>query len=317
MQITWFLARRFSAMIAVMFLVSVGIFSLIHLSPGNPIDILLGPVPRTPETVATLNERYHLDEPLYIQYWIWLTNALQGDFGTSIRTSLPVSQEIADRLPTTLALGIYAFIITVVGGATLGVLAGLRQGTNIDRVAVITAVAGMSIPSFVVGVLFLYLFAIVMPWFPTSGSGQGFIGSLWHLTLPSLSLALICGAYITRHVRAAYGRILGEDYLVFARARGVPSMRIFVTYLTKNAMIPIVTISGIVLSMLITGAVLIEVTFSISGIGQLLVQSARYQDIPMLQAVALFMATMVMLINLTTDLLYSFIDPRIRLGDGS
>lgn len=309
-----YLARRVGGVLILLILVSIGIFSLLYISPGNPIDVLLGPVPRSPETIAILTSRYHLDASFFDQYWIWLTRAVTGDFGTSIQTSLPVIDEINIRYPTTVFLGVYAFILTVVIGAGLGVVSALRRGTNIDRFAVVTAIAGMSVPSFVIGVLLLFLFAITLPWFPASGGGTGFAGMLWHLTLPALALAIGCAAYIARHVRAAFIRILDEDYVVFARARGLSSRRIFFTYLGRNALIPIITISGIILGYLIVGSVLIEVTFSISGIGQLLVRSANAKDIPMLQAVALLMAAVVMLMNLLTDVIYMFVDPRVRVG---
>lgn len=297
-----------------LFGVSIAVFLLLHLSPGDPIDLLLGPVPRTAETVAVLTERHNLDAPLVEQYWTWLTGAVTGDFGNSIQTTLPVTDELAARFSTTAILGIYAFVLTIIIGSITGVIAALRRGRTLDRTVVVLAVAGMSMPSFVVGVVMLFLFAVIIPWFPASGAGTGLADSIYHLTLPAISLAIVCAAYITRHVRAAFIRVLDEDYVVFARARGLSTSRIFFRYLGRNALIPIVTIGGILFGSLVVGSVLIEVTFSIPGIGQLLVQSANTKDIPMIQGVSLLMAAIVMLVNLVTDVAYRVIDPRVRVG---
>lgn len=289
------------------------IYSLLYLAPGSPVDILLGNQPRTPETVRLLNEKYHLDQPFLTQYWIWAQGALQLDFGTSILTTLPVSEEIGSRLPVSIFLGIYAYILTMIGGVGLGVLSALRRKTVVDRGIVGASVIALSTPAFVSGVFLLFLFAITVQLFPATGIGEDFVGRLWHLTLPAVALALTVSAFVLKHTRAAVLAVIDQDYVTFARARGLSPIRIMSTYVLRNALIPIVTISGLVLGSLITGAFLVEVTFSVPGIGQLLVDAAVNKDLPLIQGVAMIIAVVIILANLLADLLYMAIDPRIRV----
>lgn len=308
-----FLARRTGALLITLAILSFLIYSLLYLAPGNPVDILLGNQPRTPETVRLLNEKYHLDQPFLTQYWIWAQGALQMDFGTSILTTLPVSEEIGSRLPVSIFLGIYAYILTMIGGVGLGVLSALRRKTVIDRGIVGASVIALSTPAFVSGVFLLFLFAITVQLFPATGIGEDFLGRVWHLTLPAVALALTVAAFVLKHTRAAVLAVIDQDYVTFARARGLSPVRIMGTYVLRNALIPIVTISGLVLGSLITGAFLVEVTFSVPGIGKLLVDAAVNKDLPMIQGVALVIAVVIILANLLADLLYMAIDPRIRV----
>jgi peptide/nickel transport system permease protein len=278
------------------------------------VDTLLGLTPRTPETVATLKHEYHLDKPFLTQYWIWAREAAQFRFGNSLRTTIPVSDTLKSRLPTSLFLGGYAFVLTMVFGVLLGALAAVKRRRLADRGIVAGAIIGLSTPAFVSGILLLWLLAIEVRWFPSFGLGSGFFDELWHLTLPSLALAIISTAFVLKHARAAMITVLDQDYVTFARARGLSSQRVFFLYAVRNALIPVVTISGIILAFLITGAVLVEVTFSISGIGQLLVQAATTKDLPLLQGVVLVVAVVIMVANLLVDLAYAAVDPRIRLG---
>ncbi|NYI79293.1 ABC transporter permease [Nocardioides panzhihuensis] len=313
-RVTLFLMRRLGALLAMLTILSFVIYSLLYIAPGSPVDILLGSQPRTPETVQLLNERYHLDEPFLTQYWIWAQSALQLDFGTSIQTTLPVEEEISSRLPVSLFLGVFAFALTMVLGVGLGVVSALRRKTAIDRGIVGATVIALSTPAFVSGVLLLFLFAIVVPIFPAAGAGEGFADRAWHLTLPAVALALTVSAFVLKHTRAALIGVIDQDYVTFARARGLGSARILLTYVLRNALIPIVTISGLVLGALITSAFLVEVTFSLPGIGTLLVDAAINKDLPMIQGVALVIAVVIMVANLLADLLYMAVDPRIRLG---
>ena len=240
---------------------------------------------------------------------------LHFHFGTSITTSLPVADVISARLPTSIFLGVYAFVLTIVFGVGLGLLAALKSQTAIDRGTVAASLIGLSTPAFVAGVFLIYLFAlIVVHWFPASGKGEGFVDQVWHLTLPAISLALTSIAYVLEHTRAAVLGVLQQDYVTFARARGLSLRRIRITYTSRNALIPVITISGLVLSGLVVGAVLTEVTFSIQGIGNLLVQSASSKDIPTIQAVAVLVAAVIIVANLLADVVYAFADPRVRLG---
>jgi peptide/nickel transport system permease protein len=201
-------------------------------------------------------------------------------------------------------------------GVGFGILAALRKWSLADRGIVATSIVGLSTPAFVSGVFLLYIFAVELPWFPVFGSGDWFVDQLWHLTLPAFALAFVAAAYVLKHTRAAMIGVLDQDYVTFARARGLSSRRVLYLYALRNALIPVVTISGLILAFVITGAVLVEVTFSVQGIGWLLVQSATTKDLPVLQGVGLVVATTIMVANLLADLVYLAVDPRIRFGGG-
>ncbi|RWJ01294.1 MAG: ABC transporter permease [Mesorhizobium sp.] len=309
-----YVARRLLVLAVLLVAVSFAVFCLLYLAPGNPIDMLLGQRPRTPATVSALTREYNLDKPFFEQYWLWAWRAMHLDFGTSIQTSLPVATEIKARLPTSLFLGCYAFGLATITGVGLGVQAAVRRRTLVDRFVVGAAVVGLSTPVFVSGVGLLYVFAIQLHWLPAFGKGNGFFDELWHLTLPAIALAVPSTAYILKHARAAMLGVLEQDYIVFARARGLSPWRILFSYSLRNALIPVVTMCGLVLSSLIVGAVLTEMTFSVQGIGHLLVQSALAKDIAVIQCVSLLVAVSVMATNLLADVLYLFVDPRIRIG---
>jgi peptide/nickel transport system permease protein len=281
------------------------------------VDILLGTNPRNPETVRLLKHEYHLDQPFLVQYWIWAKGALHFHFGNSIQTTLPVTDEIKARLPTSLYLGIYAYALTMLLGVGGGIWAALKRRTIFDRGTVATSVVGMSTPGFVSGIFLLYVFAILVPWFPAFGKGSGFTDSVWHLTLPAVALAVVTAAYLLKHTRASMINVLDQDYVTFARARGLSGTRVMLFYALRNALIPTLTISALILSFLIVGAVLVEDTFSLPGIGGLLVQSAQVKDLPMLQGVAMLVAGIIILANLLADIAYVAVDPRIRLGRGT
>ncbi|WP_250213641.1 ABC transporter permease [Acrocarpospora catenulata] len=309
-----FIVRRLAAMVVMLALVSFLVFSLVHLAPGNPVDALLGQKPRTPETVAALTAQFHLDRPFLEQYAIWASGALRFDFGTAIQSGLPVMTQIASRLPVSIALGIFAFLLTMIVGVGLGILAAMRRGRTADRVTTASVVVGLSTPTFVAAILLLYVFAVLLSWFPAYGKGSGGLDTLWHLTLPAIALALGSCAYVVKHTRAAMIDVLDQDYITFARARGLSRTRILLTYSLRNALIPVITIGGVVLGGLIVGAVLVEVTFSIQGIGQLLVQSAGAKDLPVIQGVTMLIGVLIISINLCADVIYMLVDPRLRLG---
>jgi peptide/nickel transport system permease protein len=304
--------RRFVVAFLLLVGISFLIFSLLSLAPGNAVDILLGSRPRTQETIRALTHEYHLDKPFLTQYWLWAKGAVRLHFGNSIQTTLPVTDEIKSRLPTSLYLALYGFILTMLLGVGFGIVSALKRRTLVDRGIVAGAVVGLSTPAFVSGVLLLYFFAIVLPWFPVYGTGTGFFDSIWHLTLPATALAIVSVALVLKHTRAAMTAVLDSDYVTFARARGLSTSRVLFHYALRNALIPVVTISGLTLSGLIVGAVFVEVTFSLPGIGGLLVQSADSQDLPMIQGVGLLIAAVIVLANLLTDLVYLAVDPRIR-----
>src|SRR5581483_3760486 len=309
-----YVARRLVALVVMLAVISFGIFGLLYLAPGNPVAVILGRGYHSPAEIQAVKHQYHLDKPFLEQYAIWARGVLHFRFGDSITNSLPVSEEISSRLPTSLFLGIYAFVLTIVFGVGLGLLSALKSQTVLDRGTVAASLVGLSTPAFVAGVFLIYLFAILVHWFPASGRGNGFLDESWHLTLPAVALALTSIAYVLKHTRAAVLGVLEQDYVTFARARGLPLRRILFTYMLRNALIPVITISGLVLSGLVVGAVLTEVTFSIQGIGDLLVKSASSKDIPTIQAVAVLVAALIIVANLLADIAYAFADPRVRLG---
>lgn len=313
-DLTFYVIRRLLAFVALLLGLSFLVFSLLYVAPGSVISILLGTSPRTPASVQALTAQYHLDDPFLVQYWLWLKDAVRLDFGTSISTSIPVVDAIKSRLPISLFLGGYAFVLTVVFGLGLGVLAGMKRETWIDRGVVASSIVALSTPVFVSGVVALYVFAIVLHWFPAFGTGTGFVDRLWHMTLPAVTLSSIIIAYVVKHTRSAMMNVLDQDYVTFARARGMSASRVLAVYAFRNALIPIVTIIGLVLGFVITGAIIIEVTFSLPGIGSLLVQAATTKDLPLIQGLAIVTATVIMGANLLADLLYMAVDPRMRLG---
>lgn len=310
-----YIARRLLALVVLLGIISFGIFSLLHIAPGTVIDVITaGRPPLEPEALEALIRRHHLDRPFLVQYGHWVTEAFQGDFGTSIRTGEPVTAALRHRMGLTLFLGAYAFVLIIAAGIPLGILAAVRKRTAVDRAAVGLSVVGVSAPAFVTGIFLLYLFAVVLDWFPAFGQGEGFRDQLWHLTLPALALALTGVAPVLRFTRAAMIQALEQDYIVFARARGMSKLRVLLTYGLRNALIPIVTSAGLILGVMLTGAVLVEVVFSLPGLGALLVESVNWQDVPVVQGLAVITATLVILVNLVTDILYVVIDPRIRFG---
>lgn len=307
-----FLAKRLTAMVAVLFIVSLLIFSLLALSPGSIVATLIGTRPATPELVAALEEQYRVNDPFPVQYWHWLTNAIQGDFGSSARTGEPVTTLIASRLPLTVQLAAYAFLLVVAVGVPLGMLAGMRRGRLVDRITSTVAIVAMSAPAFAVAILLIWVFGVWLEWLPVYGQGDGFIGRVYHLTLPAISLALAMTALLQRQTRAATMHVMDQDYVTFARSRGVGRPRILLRYALRNTALPIITSAGVILIVALSGAVLVERVFSLQGVGTLMIDSVNFNDIPVVQGLALFVALLIVLVNLTVDLFTLAIDPRTR-----
>jgi peptide/nickel transport system permease protein len=310
--LAWFVMRRLAALGAVLLLVSFIVFSLLYLAPGSPEQLLLGPREATPTVIAEIRHMYHLDQPFLAQYWDWLSGAVQLHFGQSIVTQEPVMSAINGRLWLSVQLAIFAFVIALLFGVALGVLAATRRRSGLDRSIVGLSVIGVSAPAFATGVLLLYLFAVKLSWFPVFGDGSGFGDRLWHLALPAFALALTAMGLIVRLTRAGTITALEQDYVAFARARGISPRRILTAYVLRNSLVPIITGAGLILAYLLAGAVLVEVTFALPGIGSLLVDSITSKDIPVVQALAMLIALCVVVINLVVDLLYLAIDPRHR-----
>lgn len=309
-----FACKRILGLLAVLLVISFGTFALLAIAPGDPAQLLLGTREQSPAVLQSVRHEYHLDRPFLVQYGIWLEHAARFDFGRSIRTQEPVTTSISQRLGLSLFLGVYATLIAVLLGVPLGILAAVKRRRIVDRSVVALSVLGVSTPAFTSGVVFLYLFAVELGWFPVFGPGSGIIDRGYHLTLPALALALTVMALVVKLTRAAMIGALEQDYIVFARARGVPARSVLLSYGLRNALIPVVTAAGAVLGVLIAGAVLVEFTFTLPGIGSLLVESVEAKDIPMVQGLTVVIAVVIVAVNLLTDLVYLLVDPRIRFG---
>ncbi|MEH1017480.1 ABC transporter permease [Micromonospora sp. CPCC 206060] len=308
-----FLARRLIGTLVVVVILSAGVFTLLYLAPGSVEQTLLGTRPASPESIAAIRVRYHLDESLPMQYLRWLNGVFHGNFGTSIRAGGSVTDMIAARLPLTLALAGYGTLLAIVTGLPLGIIGALRRGRSLDRGVVAISIAGMSAPPFAVGLVLLLIFAVGLDWFPAYGTGTGFADQLAHLTLPAAAIAIGAAGLLVRFTRTALVGQLDQDYVVFARARGL-SRRMVLGYAMRNSLIPILTASGLILTTTLVGTVLVEVAFALPGLGSLLVDSVTFKDVPVVQALSLLLTLLIASINLLVDVAYAVVDPRIRFG---
>jgi peptide/nickel transport system permease protein len=307
--------ERLAVAIPLLFLISLGVFALVHVAPGDPVRALLGTKSADPETLAALREKYHLNDPFIVQYGKWLWQVLHGDLGRSINGNRKVWNAIAERAGVTLMLSAIGTAIVLVFGILLGMIAAFRRGTRLDRALVMFGVFGISSPAFVTGIFLLYFFGVVLGWFPTFGVGRSNFGDMiWHLTLPALALALSVMAIVVKITRAAMIEELDRDYVTFARARGLSATRITFAYVLRNALIPVITAAGIVVVGLLASAIYVEVTFALPGLGSLTVDAVQKRDIPLIQGTTLVFACFVVAINLIIDVVYTLVDPRIRFG---
>jgi peptide/nickel transport system permease protein len=313
-ELTAFIVRRLLALVGVLLIVSFVTFVFIYAAPGSPEAALVGQERATPELVQTLRSRYHLDDPFLVQYVSYIKDAAQLDLGTSLRTGQDVLPAIVERCGVTVPLALMAILISMTAGVLLGTLAALRRQTIVDRAAVGISIVGVSTPAFASGIVLLYVFGVLLNWFPVFGDGRGFADRFSHLVLPAVALALTGMASILRMTRAAMIRVLDQDYVTFARARGLSAGRVLVSHALRNALVSIITAGGALFGLMLAGSVVIEATFSLNGVGLYLVEAANRQDIPAVQGVTLVVAVLVVLVNLVIDLLYVVIDPRIRFG---
>ena len=310
-----YILRRLVGATVVLTLLSFLVFSLLYLVPGDPVKILVGTRRLTPEVRQAVTARYGLDEPLVVRYWHWLTRALTGDFGDSVRSATPVTDVLASRVSLTAWLTIGAFILAVAVGVPLGIAAARRRGSWVDRTIVGWSVVGVSAPGFAFGLVLLYVFGLMLGWFPVFGEGTGLVDTLWYLTLPAIALATGIGAMLVRITRAAVGAELSQDYVTFARSRGVPHRRITAMYV-RGAALPIITSAGLILGTLFGSTVLVEEAFSLPGLGQLLADSITYKDVPVVQAIALLVAFVIIVVTLIVDVVAFAVDPRQTVGEG-
>ena len=306
--------RRLMATIPVMVVVAVAVFALLHVTPGDPAVIIAGDY-ATPDDVARIRAKLGLDRPFLTQVGLWLGQIVRGDLGTSIFSGLPVATLIKQRAEATVSLTVLAMLISVGVGVPLGIVAAWKKGSWIDRLVMVIAVSGFSMPVFWLGFLLVYVFAISFAWLPVQGYqplASGFWPFLRHLILPALTLSVIYLALVARMTRASMLGVLSEDYIRTAFAKGLPPGRVLVRHALKNASLPVVTIIGIGFALLIGGAVVTESVFALPGLGRLTVDAIVRRDYPVIQGVLLLVSGAYVLINLVIDMLYVFLDPRIR-----
>ena len=307
-MLTWIL-RRILAVVPVLFGVTLAVFSMLFLVPGDPVKMMLAEFVTTPDQIAQMRAQLHLDEPVLKQYGRFVANAVRGDLGTSIRSRRPVTTEIGENVASTAQLAAAAMLVAVAVGVPLGLLAALSRNSWLDVASMGTALLGVSMPSFWLGLLLIFVFSLHLAWFPATGGGD-----LAHLVLPAITLGTIAAAIIARLTRSSMLEVLGQDYVRTARAKGLGGFSVVVRHALKNALIPIITIFGLQFGNLLAGAVIVETVFSRPGLGRLIVGGILNKDFPLVQGTVLFVATVYVLINLLVDVAYAYADPRIRFG---
>ncbi|MEV7617358.1 ABC transporter permease [Streptomyces sp. NPDC089799] len=313
MSFAVFAVRRVAEMAATLFVASFVVFGAMYLAPGSPASFLLAGRSASPEAIAAINDRYHLDDPFLVRYLQWLQDVLHGDFGRSITYRTDVSRLLADRLPTTLLLIAMALVVVVVAGLFLGRLSAVRGGATDSAVLVGTTFA-VGTPSFVAAVMLQGLFAVNLGWFPSSGAGDGFADKVWHLTLPAIALALYLIGMLARVTRSAMLDALDSEHVTVARSRGVPERQVIRRHVFRNSLGTVLTTGGLIVSTLLVCTILVETAFSIGGIGQLLELSTTTKDFPTVQAISLIIVALFMVVNLLVDLALPLVDPRVTLG---
>jgi peptide/nickel transport system permease protein len=309
-----YLFRRLLGTIPVMLVVGVFIFLMLRLTPSDPAAIIAGDNATT-EQVAQIRSQLGLDRPLIEQFFIWSANVLSGDFGESFFFKKTVAALIGERIEPTLSLAFFTILIAVLVAVPLGVLAAHRHGSWIDRIVMGFSVLGFSVPVFVIGYILIYLFAIYLNWLPVQGYqriGEGFGGWVQRLILPSMTLSVIYVALIARMTRTSVLEVLSEDYIRTARAKGQIERKVLFRHALRNAAVPIVTVIGLGIALLIGGVVVTESVFTIPGLGRLTVDAVLARDYPTIQAVILLFSFVYVMINLAVDMLYTILDPRIR-----
>jgi len=309
-----YILRRLLGVIPVMAVVGVFVFSLLHLAPGDPAAIIAGDN-ATEANIARIRASLGLDRPLLEQFGKWTWATLQGDLGVSMFSNVPVTQLVEQRMGPTFSLAFTTMLVAVVIAITLGVLAAWKSGSLLDRAVMGLAVTGFSVPVFVVGYIMVYFIALQWRWLPVQGytpMSEGLWPWLRHLILPSFALGLAYVALIARITRASMLEVLAEDYIRTASAKGVATLPMLLRHALKNAAVPIITVIGIGVALLISGVVITESVFNIPGIGRLVVDAISRRDYPIIQGVMIIFAAVYVLINLAIDISYSFLDPRIR-----
>ncbi|MBI4271426.1 MAG: ABC transporter permease [Candidatus Rokubacteria bacterium] len=312
---TSFIGRRLLAVVPLLLLVTVVVFSLILLMPGDPAVALVGLENATEERLAAIRQRLGLDQPIYVQYARWLGRVVQGDLGTSVRTGQPVAEALLERVPVTLGLSLASTAVGLLIGCPLAVVAAYRRGGVVDLVARGTAALGVAVPTFWLGSMLALVLALQFRWLPATGYVSLFEDpwtSAWHMVLPTLTLAASAVAEVTRQLRSSLQDVLSSDYVRTARAKGLGEGWVVAKHALRNAMVPIVSIAALTVNRIIGATVVVESIFALPGLGRMNLESVLNRDFPTLQGAVLLMAIIVVAINLVSDLVYGWVDPRIR-----
>lgn len=311
-----FIAKRIISVIPVLIIVSIVIFSLIHLVPGDPATAMLGDL-ATEEDIAALRIRMGLDKPLIEQYFIWIGNIFHGDFGMSVVNNETVGSLIISHIRPTISLAIYALVIAAVIAIPLGMIASRKKGSAIDHVVSVISLAGISLPSFLLGLFLMLLFSVKFRIFPVSGYkeiSEGFLEHIRSLTLPAIALGFMNAALMMRMTRASMLEVLGSDYIKMAKAKGVKEFSLLAKHAFKNTLVTLITIFGQSTVQALSGAAVVESLFAVPGLGQLMVNSIGRRDYYVIQAIVLLIAVINVVINMFIDILYGFVDPRVRVS---
>jgi peptide/nickel transport system permease protein len=306
--------RRLAATVPVLLLVTAGVFALLHLTPGDPVDAMMAESGDA-TAKASLRRELGLDRPLHEQYAAWMGRLLRGDLGHSIRNGEPVIENVSRRIRPSLQLALLAMLVSLLVAFPVGIVSAVRRNTAVDRAGTSFALFGICMPNFLLALLLIFLFGVTLRWLPISGYTDPLedpLGGLRSLVLPAVTLGLALAAVITRTLRSSMLEALGEDYVRTARAKGLSEWRVIRGHVLKNAMIPVVTVLGLQLGTLIGGAVITEYVFALPGVGRLVVDAVFARDYPLVQGVILLIALGFILSNLLVDVLYGWIDPRIR-----
>ena len=308
-----FFARRQAMLVASLLIASFVIFASLYLAPGNPIAALSGGRSLPPSSIAVLEQRYHLNQSFLAQYWYWLDNVLHGNLGISITLRENVSTLLASRVWTTAGLVLYASLIIAVLGIGIGIVAGLRPGV-LDTGTLVTTAVSAAIPAFVAAIVLILLFAVKLRWFPALGNGTDLASNIRHFTLPAIALAISSLAIVARVTRASIREEGEREHVQTAVSRGIPARKVIQRHILRNAAIPITTITGITIASLIAVAAVVEVAFSLNGLGAYLVQAAQSKDLAVVQGISLVLVTAFVVVNLLVDVMYALLDPRVTLG---
>ncbi|KAF2413544.1 ABC transporter permease [Microbacterium sp. B35-04] len=302
------LLGKLGGLLLTLFLSSIVIFSAVLLTPGDPVVALAGGVRPTPEMIAAIKAEYHLDQPVWVQYFYWITGVLGGDLGTSFVYKTPVAELIAPRFGITLLLVLYTLVLIVVFGIGSGILAATR-GRRTDRAVLVATSFGVALPTFVVSILLIWVFGRVLGWFPVYGAGEGFLDNLYHLTLPAISLSVLYIAYLSRITRGAVVGQLHSEHVDTARVRGIPRARIFRHHVFLNASPQILAISGATVAGLFAASAIAEQAFGLGGLGSLLTEAAARKDLPVVQVISLLLVILFVVFNAAADIAIAVIDP--------